>query len=138
MALFTFKKKKAPYDHPPAPGGPQIQVPEFDPNMMEQDYGNAPGFDMGQQQMQDMPPPDFSRQQMPPPMQMQQQDRSDRIEELAEAIIDEKWKEITQDISKVIEWKEKTESRITKMEQQLLDLKQSIDSLNRSIVQKIG
>lgn len=62
----------------------------------------------------------------------------ERIQEVAEAIIDEKWEELAKDIRKVAEWKEKSEERISKLEQQALDLKMSIDSLTKSIMSKIS
>ena len=62
----------------------------------------------------------------------------ERIQEVAEAIIDEKWQEFTKDIKKVIEWKEKTDERISKLEQQMLDIKLSIDNLTKSIMGKIS
>ena len=61
----------------------------------------------------------------------------ERMQEVAEAIIDEKWNELAKDIRKVIEWKEKSEDRIAKLEQQLLDLRLSMDSLTKSIMSKI-
>ena len=95
------------------------------PEQMQQPYGM-------EQQMPYGPEPE--------PMQMPEQPEaiSERIEELTEAIIDEKWKEFTADINKVIEWKDKTESRITRLEQQIIDLKTSIDSLYKSLLSKIG
>ena len=62
----------------------------------------------------------------------------ERIQEVTEAIIDEKWQEIAKDIQKVIEWKERSEDRIAKIEQQILDLRMSIDSLTKSIMSKIS
>jgi len=62
----------------------------------------------------------------------------ERIQEVTEAIIDEKWEEFSKDIRKVVEWKEKSEERITKLEQQMLDLRMSIDSLTKSIMSKIS
>ena len=62
----------------------------------------------------------------------------DKIEEIAEAIIDEKWNDLLKDINKVIEWKEKTESRISKMEQAFKDIKSSFDSLHQGMLGKIS
>ncbi len=61
----------------------------------------------------------------------------ERIQEVAEAVIDEKWEEFAGDIKKVIEWKEKSEDRLAKIEQQIIDLKISMDSLTKSIMSKI-
>ena len=62
----------------------------------------------------------------------------ERIQEIAESIIDEKWEEFAGDIRKVIEWKGKSEDRLSKIEQQILDLRMSIDSLTKSIMSKIS
>jgi archaellum component FlaC len=62
----------------------------------------------------------------------------ERIEELAEAIIDEKWNEIVKSINKIADWKERTESKITKLEQQMDDLKASFEQLHQGILGKIG
>ena len=60
------------------------------------------------------------------------------IEELTEAIIDEKWKELLADINKVAEWKEKTESRITKIEQIMTDIKSQFETLQKGMLGKIS
>ena len=57
---------------------------------------------------------------------------------MAEAIIDEKWDEVAKDIRKVIEWKDKSEDRIAKLEQQLIDIRLSIDSLAKSVMSKVS
>ena len=62
----------------------------------------------------------------------------ERIQEVAEAIIDEKWEEFAKDIKRVIEWKERSEDRIAKLEQQVIDMRLSIDSLTKSIMSKIS
>src|SRR3989338_1532516 len=62
----------------------------------------------------------------------------ERIQEVAEAIIDEKWEDIAKDIKKVIEWKERSEDRIAKLEQQVIDMRLSIDSLTKSMMSKIS
>ena len=62
----------------------------------------------------------------------------ERVQEVAEAIIDEKWEEFAKDIKRVIEWKERTEERVAKLEQQIIDLRLSIDSLTKSIMMKVS
>jgi hypothetical protein len=59
-------------------------------------------------------------------------------EEMVEAIIDEKWNDLLSDINKIVSWKEATEARITKMEQQMSDLKESFDKLQQAVVGKVG
>ena len=59
-------------------------------------------------------------------------------EEMIEAIIDEKWNDMVADINKVISWKESTEARITKLEQQMNDLKDQFDKLHQAVIGKVG
>jgi len=61
----------------------------------------------------------------------------ERIEEMAEAIIDEKWEELVKSINKIIEWKEKMDGNINKIEQEIQDMKENFDRLHNSIVGKI-
>ena len=82
------------------------------------------------------------RMEMPPMMPSQQTplnfDSGSDTEEMIEAIIDEKWNDMVADINKVISWKESTESRIAKMEQQMVDMKDQFDKLHQAIVGKVG
>jgi len=67
-----------------------------------------------------------------------QQPSNIATEEIVESIIDEKWEELVKDINKVIEWKNKTESRMTIIEQKMEDIKASFDQLHKAVVGKIG
>lgn len=60
------------------------------------------------------------------------------IEELVESIIDEKWNDLLADINKVIAWKDATESRIAKMEQQLSDMKTQFEKVHQAIIGKVA
>lgn len=108
------------YQQPIAPQEP-YQEPSFPQQQPIQGISN------------DTTPPDFQQGGYNPIYT-----ERERVEELTEAIIDEKWKELVKDIEKVIEWKENTESRIIKIEEQIQNLRTSIESLNRSIVSKIS
>ena len=104
--------------------------------------GEMPGPEMPEEMAdygaEQMPQPEPTEQQWAPQQEMQPESSNERIEEVAEAIIDEKWKELTADINKVVDWKDKTEQRITKLEQQLIDLKSNLESLHRSLIGKIN
>lgn len=62
----------------------------------------------------------------------------ERIEELAEAIIDEKWEELVKSINKMIEWKDKVDVRISKLEQEITDVRAEFDKVHQAIIGKIG
>ncbi|MBS3098135.1 hypothetical protein J4209_05055 [Candidatus Woesearchaeota archaeon] len=94
----------------------------------------------GEEMMEEeaQPSPMEEPPQMEGPTQSLSLGEKDRVEEIAEAIIDEKWNELLQDINKVVEWKERTEARITRLEQEMRDVKSSFDSLHKGILGKIS
>ena len=94
------------------------------------DYGQS--YEQPYQQQQ------FQSFQAPREVQEPVSIDEERIQEVAEAIIDEKWEELVKDIKRVIEWKDKSEDRIAKLEQQLIDIRLSIDSLTKSVMSKIS
>lgn len=150
MAFMNMGGKNDDVPTPP-PGGFQEQSMN-DPNQMPPP-GQDPYADSSQQyypQDQMAPPQDYGDynyqqpmdQGMPPPMDMgpgpdPNMDRM-RIEEMAEAIIDEKWEEMLKNISKIAEWKDISDSKITKLEQEMKDLKENFDRLHKAIIGKIS
>lgn len=107
---------------------PEQQMGQQESGMAE--YGHNSYEQPYQQPFQSFQPP----KEIQPPASIDEE----RIQEVAEAIIDEKWEELAKDIKKVIEWKEKSEDRIAKLEQQIIDIRISIDSLTKSIMGKIS
>ena len=77
-------------------------------------------------------------------MQQQQQpggyghDVSAKVEEISEAIIEEKWQDLMKDFNKAMEWKSGMEQRMAVLEQRFSDLKTAFDNLQRSVVDKVS
>jgi len=96
-----------------------------------------------------MPPPNFSQDygmmgnSVPPPGPSSMQGPSDSYgadsstEELIEAIIDEKWNNFAKDMNKIIEWKNAVDIKVSRIEQQFMDMKQQFDKLHSAILSKI-
>ena len=61
-----------------------------------------------------------------------------KIEELVETIIEEKWQEILRDINKIVEWKNKVESRLSEVEIKLDNLKENFSDLQRAVIGKVN
>lgn len=70
--------------------------------------------------------------------QNQQQDTKERISEIAEAIIDEKWNDLLLAVQKIIEWKEKTDQKITIIEQQLKNISENSDRVQKAVLEKVN
>lgn len=64
--------------------------------------------------------------------------QDERLQEIAEAIIEEKWNELIQSVTKVVEWKSSVELKISKMEQQIADLKERFAQLNSGVLERLG
>ena len=66
------------------------------------------------------------------------QDVSAKVEEMSEAIIEEKWQDLMKDFNKLIEWKGGMEQRISVLEQRFSDLKTAFDNLQKGVVDKVS
>jgi len=90
-----------------------------------------------------LPAPQMQQaQQMP--MQQQQygyapaQASTESFEEIAESIVEEKWKDVSKEVAKTAEWKEAIVSRLDRLEQSVADIKGDVDTLHKAIISKIG
>lgn len=168
MPLFTMKKKENPTRMmpPPMPSAPLDTPIDKVFSMRQQGLTNNQiiqnlqrlGYDSDQifnainqadikGGVANTPINDFSQETTQairqPPMQTSQSSEDygsdrDRIEEVAEAIIDEKWDELVKNINKIIEWKNKSDTRLSSLEQQFTDLKNDFDKLHQAVIGKIG
>jgi hypothetical protein len=109
-------------------------------SLQRQGYTSTQIFDALSASPAPAPPAAYSA----PPMQPMRMDPAPGFiagtdnEEVIEAIIDEKWNDLLADINKVIAWKEATDTRIAKMEQQMTDMKESFDKLQAAVIGKVG
>ncbi len=62
----------------------------------------------------------------------------EKVEEVVEAIIEEKWNELLKDINRIVEWKSSMDANMKALEQRQGDLKQSFDNLQKALLAKIG
>jgi len=89
----------------------------------------------------------YSKELMDEPQQVEQQPSYQeptyedkdvtKIEEIVEAVVEEKWVDLVKDINKIIEWKSKVESDIASIKQEIEDLKESFNGLQKNIIGKI-
>jgi len=147
MGLFSKPKKQEQEqfdygnqqmgDLPPMQNDNQQGYPYQQPmDMQNQGYSTQQIYGMNGQQMP-MQQQGMPQMPIPPPKQEPAIDR-ERIQEVAEAIIDEKWNELLKDINKMIEWKERADSKMIKIEQDIENLKANFESLHTGILGKIS
>ncbi|RLE41008.1 hypothetical protein DRZ77_00630 [Candidatus Woesearchaeota archaeon] len=159
MALFGFGKKK------PSKGVPIELVVQLKNQGLSNDqiiaelqrkgYSSAQIFDalseaqlrLGMPEKAPAPPiapmpiaPPKAPPELPPPPMPESakpEITKETIEEIAEAIIDEKWDELMKAVDAVIDWKDKAEGRLSKVEQAIEDLKSDIETLKQTIIGRI-
>ncbi len=61
----------------------------------------------------------------------------EEIEEIVESVVEEKMEDMVKENKKISDWKDKTEDRISKIEQQLIDMKTNFDNLHKGVLGKI-
>lgn len=61
----------------------------------------------------------------------------ERIEEIAESMIDEKWDDLIAEVKKIVEWKEKMEEKQGKMISELEMLKDNFKELHQGVLGKL-
>jgi len=88
--------------------------------------------------MQMNPPAAPGAAPMPPPALMPDLSQDDKIQEIAESIIDERWEEIEQSLQVIIEWKNKVDMRMTEMETKLSGLKDEFDKLHVGVLDRVS
>ncbi len=62
----------------------------------------------------------------------------ERIEEVVEALIEEKWTDLTENVMKVIEWKDSAEAKISKIESSIEEIRGEFKELRSAILGKIS
>jgi hypothetical protein len=136
MALFGIGKKKEESPEGVPPMGMPGQAPP--------DYGGGYGAYPPEQYPEQYPPEGYAPEQYPPGAPMEQAapmpapgGSREEIEEIAEAIVEEKWREKEIEITKIMEWKEQVTAHLTQLRQQVIDLKASFDSLHKGMLGKI-
>jgi flagellar capping protein FliD len=101
--------------------------------------GTKPGVQSGETRMADFPQPPsnpYAGAQTIAP-QGQNIDLT-AVEEMVEAVIDEKWNELVKDITTIIEWKNQAQATITSLQQEFHDLKDQFDKLHQALIAKVG
>lgn len=74
-----------------------------------------------------------------PGMQTQESGSTiEEIEQVVETIIDERWKEVTENIKKVLDWKASMEEKFIKMEEDVKNVRADFTDLQKAIVGKVG
>ncbi|MEK6839623.1 MAG: hypothetical protein AABX72_01670 [Nanoarchaeota archaeon] len=86
-------------------------------------------------------PIDFtpSRQEIQSPQQFEMATRNveEKIEEVAEAIIEEKWRRVMEDMGDLSNWKEKVKTEIISIKQEVLRLENRFDGMQQAILGRV-
>ena len=105
----------------------------------------TPASEQGHMENQMPPPPAMGQPQPPaqpgmppPPAEHHAEVDTNKISEIAESIIEEKWSELVDHVNTIIEWKSTMELKLASMEEGIKNLKSEFETLNKAILGKIG
>lgn len=61
-----------------------------------------------------------------------------QMEEVVEAVVEEKWSDLIKNVDKIIQWKDKVDGKFTELETEFKNLKEGFDKLHTNILSKVG
>lgn len=145
-----FKKKKKEGDVMPPPASAALPVEQVS-NLMSQgyptdqiiDYLKTQGFSAQQiydaiRQVEARTPAEPYAPPEPRTPYFESPKTADHTEEIVESIIEEKWRNISKDLTKFRDWQDAADSKMDKLEQGLKDVREDVESLHKAIVSKIS
>ncbi|MEM3126482.1 MAG: hypothetical protein QW331_00215 [Candidatus Woesearchaeota archaeon] len=97
-----------------------------------------PRVNISGQQFPEAPRIEVSYAETPEQQQQTESLSVERIEEMIDAIVEDRWEEISKNIQKVIQWKDSTETRLVHIEDDIKELKNSIAELRQGIIGKVS
>ena len=106
---------------------PLDEMPPLPPQEAPYQDPAPQGFQSQPMQNQQIQYPQYQPQPVAGPVQFGEPN-FEKIEEIAESIIEEKWNDFSKGLSKIIDWKERTELKINELDTRLTELKQSAGS----------
>lgn len=130
-----------------------INQSEIKTNIEQQYYDLSDAPSPSQKSLEFPNPPEFANQELSPeqtPVQRQtsgyqsymaepQRDSyTEKIEEIAESIIKEKWEDLLKDIGDFAVWKEKVRTDILSIKQELLRTQERFENLQKSVLGKVA
>jgi len=106
--------------------------------LSEADSSGGEGSGMG---YGPLPPPSMSPGYGPSPAASSSNGRDDalfeRIEDTVESMVDEKWDELIGEVKKIVDWKEKVEERMAKVESDIDKIKEDFKLLHQGVLGKL-
>ncbi len=104
---------------------PPPPMPHMQPSLLNREQPRSIDFTPPRQEVQS------------PTMEISSRDMEEKIEEVAEAIIDEKWQQALQDIGDLSSWKEKMKTEILSIKQEVLRIENRFESMQQAILGRV-
>lgn len=115
-----------------------VALSQADSSSMEMDTGSDQDFPAPSASTSRPNYSGYSQPQMPSaPQSAEESNIYERIEEIAESMIDEKWDELIAEVKKIVEWKEKIEEKQAKIISDVEKLKEDFTVLHQGVLGKL-
>ncbi len=72
------------------------------------------------------------------PKQVDKDEIQEMIDETVEKIIDERWSRLVESVEKVVKWKEKQEAQLNLVKEDIVHLRESMESMEKKVLNKIS
>ena len=113
---------------------------ELQPSLLDNSEIPVPSPNQGVETQAITQAPQFQQESRfnPPPVPYSRGNVEQEIEEMVEAIIDEKWEQLTTNIGNLDAWKDKVEDEITSIKQEILRVSNRLDNLQKAVLGKVS
>jgi len=86
-----------------------------------------------------MEPPQYQEEEQTYDYPVQQEGiDKEQVEEIVEALIEEKWSDLVKDVKKVVQWKESMEQEISQIDEKVKAIEKNFSELHRGVLGRIG
>lgn len=118
---------------PPQNNPMEQQSPEF-PQNQNQEFTPPPQFTP----TPSIPKENSTQSNFNPEQPMPEMDKiQEMIDETVEKIIEEKWKGVTQNVEKVVKWKDRVEQQLNLVKEDLVDIRDNFEKIEKKIMERV-
>ena len=125
----------------PSPSQPSVPQQSFETGFPESEQHPVQGYQQGSQippAPSSSPQPSYSMPQtLTAAPELVGRTDMEKIQQLAESIIHEKWQEFSDKVGNIEVWKEKTETNITSVKQELIRTQQRFENIEKAVLHKV-
>lgn len=118
----------------------EVPSPSFEPDFPENEKQTIQGYQQANTPYPTQafsPTPSYLSQQLTSTPELMGRSDIERIQQLAESIIHEKWEEFNKKVGNIELWKEKVDTNITSLKQELIRTQHRFENVEKAVLNKV-